>query len=131
MATGSDSANLIFDTDDLGGYTTSSNYLQFCPIIYRYYGAGSSTTIATIGVSFNTYRKGLEAPEEVVYFPIRPCPTTCVSERFTIRNPRPPISDFIRVAEPYLITFLGRICSPIPSPALRITTALACVDVEI
>jgi len=41
-ATGSDYADLIFDENDLGDYSVSNNYLQFCPIIYRFYSAGSS-----------------------------------------------------------------------------------------
>ncbi len=104
----------------------SAKQRSFC-----FYSAGSSAITIGIGAFFNTYRKGVEAPREAVYFPIRPCNTTCLSERYTIRNPRPPISEYIRVAEPYLITYFGRICSPIASRPLKISTPIACADSEI
>lgn len=129
-ATGVEYADLIFDENDLGSYSVSNDYSQFCPIIYQFYSAGSSFITIGVGASFNTYRKGVEAPREAVYFPIRPCETTCLSERFTIRNPRPPISEYVRVAEPYIITVFGRICSPVASPPIKIPNPLACADVE-
>jgi hypothetical protein len=129
IATGSDYAELVFDENDLGNYSVSNNYLQFCPIIYRFYSAGSSNATLLIGSSFNSYRKGAEVgPTIGYYYQIPNCNTTCRSDSVEFRVRQPPLPPFLRVAEPYAITIFGRICSPLTA-VMRANQAYACVDV--
>lgn len=130
IATGSSSTDLVFDLDETGDFTTSSSYSQFCPIIYRFYSAGSSSLITGIGVSFSTYRRIRQiSPTVGQYEPIANCFVRCRANIVTYRSRTPNLPDYVRAAEPYLRVYqYATICTHVAA-LLRISQPIDCVDI--
>lgn len=125
--------SLGWDPNYAGDYSTNSEHFARCPSdeLY-YYSIGSTFDLLPIGVSFSTYRKAIEYnPRQARYCIISPCDAKCKAQCYTYATASPPLTDYIRVAEPYLITPLGKVCNRIIGVPLPIDYPLSCVDVDL